>query len=119
MDEIAVPQPSGELDAVGSEDANEEQRPPDAALTSSRVSDAVNNRLLPALIRHLENRNEAEDVLRIPVSIGIAKIALHLPGDLSERHKSLNSSQCSARCCVASHRRQETSPVTRCAKFAL
>ena len=84
MDEIAVPQSSGELDAVEPEDANEEQSPPDPTPTSSRISDAVNHRLLPALIRHLENRNEAEDALRIPVSIGIAKIALHLPGVIRE-----------------------------------
>ena len=84
MDEIAVPQSSGELDAVEPEDTNEEQCPPEPALTSSRVSDAVNHRLLPALIRHLENRSEVEDALRIPVSIGIVKIALHLPEVIRE-----------------------------------
>jgi len=84
MDEIAVPESSGEIDAVESEGADKEQDPPELALTSSRISDAVNHRLLPALIRHLENRNEAEDALRIPVSIGIAKIALHLPGAIRE-----------------------------------
>lgn len=84
MDEIAVPEASGEIDAVESDDVDEEHNPPELAPTSSRVSDAVNNRLLPALLNHLENRNEVEDTLRIPVSIGIVKIALHLPGVIRE-----------------------------------
>ncbi|KAI0316098.1 armadillo-type protein [Amylostereum chailletii] len=46
---------------------------------TSRIEDAVNNRLLPALLRHLENRDEAEDTIRIPVSVGIVKVAMHLP----------------------------------------
>jgi U3 small nucleolar RNA-associated protein 20 len=80
MDGIA----SGETDAVELEDVNEEHKPPEPALASSRVSDAVNHRLLPALLRHLENREETEDTLRIPISIGIIKIALHLPGTIKE-----------------------------------
>jgi U3 small nucleolar RNA-associated protein 20 len=82
MDEIAVPDSNGENNAVGSEDVDEEHKLPEPALPSSRVSDAVNHRLLPALLRHLENRDEIEDTLRIPISIGIAKIALHLPEDI-------------------------------------
>ena len=85
MDEIVVPEPSGETVAIEPEDADEEvPSPPELALTSGRISDAVNNRLLPALLSHLENREEVEDTLRIPVSIGIAKIALHLPGAIKE-----------------------------------
>ncbi|KAI9508384.1 armadillo-type protein [Russula earlei] len=80
MDGIASA--SGETDAVELEDPDEEHTHPEPALASSRVSDAVNQSLLPALLRHLENRNEAEDTLRIPISIGIAKIATHLPGAL-------------------------------------
>jgi U3 small nucleolar RNA-associated protein 20 len=76
MDEIAIPESNGETDAIESEDVDD---PPQPALTSNRVSDAVNHRLLPALLKHLENRNENEDTLRIPISIGITKIALHLP----------------------------------------
>ena len=84
MDEIAVPESSGGIDAVEPEDADEGPNPAELTLTSGRVSDAVNNRLLPALLSHLENRNEVEDTLRIPVSIGIVNIALHLPGATKE-----------------------------------
>ncbi len=80
MDEVVVPDSSGEIDVVDDKDHS----PPELTPTSSRVSDAVNHRLLPALIRHLENRDETEDALRVPVSIGIAKIALHLPGVIRE-----------------------------------
>ncbi len=82
MDEIAVPDSNGENNAVESEDVDEEHKFPEPAPLSSRISDAVNHRLLPALLRHLENRDEIEDTLRIPISIGIAKIALHLPEDI-------------------------------------
>ncbi|KAI0782968.1 armadillo-type protein [Abortiporus biennis] len=44
-----------------------------------RIADAVNTRLLPTLLSHLEKRDENEDTLRIPVAIGIVKVALHLP----------------------------------------
>jgi len=82
MDEVVVPESNGETNAIESENIDEEHNPPQSTLTSNRVSDAVNHRLLPALLRHLENRNEVEDTLRIPISIGIAKIALHLPEDI-------------------------------------
>ncbi|KAF9222298.1 hypothetical protein BS17DRAFT_735750 [Gyrodon lividus] len=49
-----------------------------------KVSDAVNLRLLPALLSYLENRDENEDSLRIPISLGIVKVALHLPPALKE-----------------------------------
>ncbi|KIM31383.1 hypothetical protein M408DRAFT_7156 [Serendipita vermifera MAFF 305830] len=46
---------------------------------SVKIADAVNNRLLPALLQFLEKREETEDTMRIPMAIGIAKVALHLP----------------------------------------
>lgn len=49
-----------------------------------KVSDAVNVRLLPALLGYLENRDENEDSLRIPVALGIANVALHLPASAKE-----------------------------------
>ena len=44
-----------------------------------KIADAVNTRLLPNLLRHLENRDDNEDVLRVPVSVGITQVACHLP----------------------------------------
>lgn len=49
-----------------------------------KVSEAVNLRLLPALLGYLSNRDESEDSLRISISLGIAKIAMHLPVTLKE-----------------------------------
>ena len=49
-----------------------------------KISDAVNMRLLPALLGYLENRDENEDSLRIPVALGIANLTLHLPASAKE-----------------------------------
>ena len=49
-----------------------------------KIADAVNSRLLPNLLKHLEGREENEDSLRIPVSVGIAKVACHLPQAFKE-----------------------------------
>ncbi|KAL4079019.1 armadillo-type protein [Scleroderma citrinum] len=49
-----------------------------------KVSDAVNMRLLPALLDYLSNRDENEDSLRIPIALGIVKIAMHLPAGPKE-----------------------------------
>lgn len=80
MDEIATNELSGlvEVDAFEPEGVEDEE-PTEPKHVNDRISHAVNNRLLPTLLRHLENRKETEDTLRIPISIGIAKIALHLP----------------------------------------
>ncbi|KAK0463186.1 armadillo-type protein [Desarmillaria tabescens] len=73
----------------GAEDneANEDE-PPDSSKLSknnSRISDAVNNRLLPELLKFIESRDSTtEDTTRIPISIGIVKVALHLPPSLGE-----------------------------------
>lgn len=46
---------------------------------TKKIADAVHTRLLPSLLAYLSNRDETEDTLRIPISMGIAKVALHLP----------------------------------------
>jgi U3 small nucleolar RNA-associated protein 20 len=45
----------------------------------SKIQVTVNETLLPALLKHLEQRDEVEDNIRIPVAVGVAKVALHLP----------------------------------------
>ncbi|KAH9067708.1 armadillo-type protein [Lactarius vividus] len=80
MDDIATSEPSGLVEADEAEGIEENGPPePEPRQVNDRISDAVNNKLLPALLKHLENREETEDTLRIPISIGITKIALHLP----------------------------------------
>ncbi|KAH8110477.1 hypothetical protein DFH11DRAFT_1547369 [Phellopilus nigrolimitatus] len=46
---------------------------------STKIHDAVNNRLLPTLLKHLEQRDELEETNRIPIAVGIANVALYLP----------------------------------------
>ncbi|EJD40333.1 hypothetical protein AURDEDRAFT_146375 [Auricularia subglabra TFB-10046 SS5] len=74
--------------AVGSADApaatedvgeDDEPQPVEQWKAESRIMDAVTAKLLPSLLNILENREETEDGLRIPVCVGIVRIALHLP----------------------------------------
>lgn len=45
----------------------------------TRIADSVHSRLLPALLNHLERRDENEDMIRIPIAVGIINVAKHLP----------------------------------------
>ena len=73
MDESVV----REGDAEENDDAEE----PDTKTTQemTRVADSVHSRLLPALLNHLERRDENEDTVRIPIAVGIINVAKHLP----------------------------------------
>ena len=78
MEEVV--QETGEVVVEDEENVAEAEAPPPApSVDVKKVSDAVNLRLLPTLLGYLENRDENEDSLRIPIGLGIAKIALHLP----------------------------------------
>ena len=50
-----------------------------------KIRDAVNDRLFPALLKHLEHRDEVEDENRIPIAIGAAFITVRLPEKLREQ----------------------------------
>lgn len=43
------------------------------------IADAVETRLLPSLLSYLQQKDETEDSIRIPIAIGIVKVALNLP----------------------------------------
>lgn len=77
MDEVVMPQ------EVDTEDPDADIEPltatPAKLSETSRIRDAVNLRLIPNLLQHLERRDEIEDSLRIPISIGIVQVAKHLP----------------------------------------
>ncbi|KAF5369330.1 hypothetical protein D9758_002676 [Tetrapyrgos nigripes] len=46
----------------------------------AKIADAVNSRLLPSLLTYLESRDATtEDTTRIPIAIGIVKVARNLP----------------------------------------
>ncbi|KAI0035598.1 armadillo-type protein [Vararia minispora EC-137] len=66
-------------EASDDQDEEDEETTVDKAATT-RIEDAVNNSLLPALLKHLEDRDEeGDDSLRLPISVGIVKVAQHLP----------------------------------------
>ncbi|TCD65551.1 U3 snoRNP protein [Steccherinum ochraceum] len=72
----AAEQEPQELDE---EDLEQQQVAAKVASQKSHIADVVNSRLLPALLQHLEKRDETEDSLRIPIAIGVIQVALHLP----------------------------------------
>ncbi|KLO12558.1 hypothetical protein SCHPADRAFT_853762 [Schizopora paradoxa] len=49
--------------------------------TNSKVHEIVARRLLPSLLKHLEQRDEMEDSNRILIAVGVTKVALYLPED--------------------------------------
>ncbi|CDZ96659.1 DRIM (Down-regulated in metastasis)-like proteins [Phaffia rhodozyma] len=55
--------------------------PPVAPVSSQAlyIADAVETRLLPSLLSYLQQKDETEDSIRIPIAIGIVKVALNLP----------------------------------------
>ncbi|KAH9921372.1 armadillo-type protein [Amylocystis lapponica] len=77
---------------------------------TSRIEDAVNTRLLPSLLRHLEKRDETEDSLRIPISVGIVQVAKHLPQSTREPQI---SKLLTVLCQAFRSRSQETRDLTR------
>ncbi|KAK7033108.1 DRIM domain-containing protein, partial [Favolaschia claudopus] len=72
----------------GEQDEEEDAVPEPPVSTppnNARIADAVNLRLLPNLLNHLEKRDPStEDTMRIPIAIGIVKVAMHLPASTRE-----------------------------------
>lgn len=46
---------------------------------TGRIAEAVESRLLPSLLQYLEQKDETEDSIRLPIALGIVKVALNLP----------------------------------------
>ena len=67
--------------AEGEVEENAAMEDPDGkqAKEMTRIADSVHSRLLPALLNHLERRDENEDTIRIPIAVGIINVAKHLP----------------------------------------
>jgi U3 small nucleolar RNA-associated protein 20 len=88
MEEV-VPQATATLDVedptqLDETDEDETVAVPEQSLASTKnvgkIADAVNLRLLPTLLQHLEKHDKTtEDSTRIPIAIGIVKVAMHLP----------------------------------------
>ncbi|TIA92947.1 hypothetical protein E3P99_00411 [Wallemia hederae] len=52
--------------------------------SAAKVSDAVTNRLLPLLLKYLEQKDETEASIRIPIAAGYVRVALFLPVEVRE-----------------------------------
>ncbi|KAH7929562.1 hypothetical protein BV22DRAFT_1191955 [Leucogyrophana mollusca] len=107
-----------ELDAAETNEGEVEEQiadqhaPPQASRPTDikKIADAVNLRLLPSLLQYLEKRDETEDTLRIPISVGIVNVARHLPEAIREAQISKLLTVLSQ---VLRSRSQETRDLTR------
>lgn len=72
-----VPEPVQEEEDGDEEGAEEIVQ----SVPETKIADAVNGRLLPALLNFMEKREETEDTLRLPMAVGVVKVALHLPAE--------------------------------------
>jgi len=90
MEETLPPQaPEADIDVdVDAEEHDDDPDDPSSKLATpisvqpmdvKKIADAVNLRLLPNLLHHLEKRDVTEDSLRLPIAVGIVKVAKHLP----------------------------------------
>ncbi|KAG9038346.1 U3 snoRNP protein [Tulasnella sp. JGI-2019a] len=69
-----------ELGAIQEEGVTELDKPtPQKPGQTVKIAKAVTVQILPKLLHFIERRDEAEDTSRIPMALGIVKIALHLP----------------------------------------
>jgi len=73
MDESVV------MEGDADENVDAEELDSKKAQEMTRIADSVHSRLLPALLHHLERRDENEDTIRIPIAVGITNVAKHLP----------------------------------------
>lgn len=75
---------SNEAERTGSDDEADQETQgiqSNAISGSTKVVDAVMDRLLPFLFSRLERRDELEDVNRIPLAAGMTRVCLQLPSD--------------------------------------
>lgn len=62
--------------------ADEDEPEMEVSDESFKVVDYVTKRLLPSLNSFVEQKEETEDTIRIPVAVGIIKVAMTLPADI-------------------------------------
>jgi U3 small nucleolar RNA-associated protein 20 len=76
-----------ELDGEGDDEEVEEpvveevKKTADSRFSTALITDVILHRLLPALSKFAESKDETEDNIRVPISLGIVKLAHALPGD--------------------------------------
>lgn len=78
-DQAAVPE---ERDADERKEAEETEQQEFRRKEAKRIADYVTGRLLPALNKFVEQKDETEDSIRIPVAVGVVKVARALPEEV-------------------------------------
>ena len=63
-----------------------EQKPRETGAPLTTIVEAVTGKLLPALMRYLEQKDETEDAVRLPVAVGVVRVVQCLPEQIKEVH---------------------------------
>lgn len=80
MDEMTAEENQEKIEEDEEDEEGTVPIPSTAAKTSAKIADLVHIQLLPNLLNHLESHDaDTDDTNRIPIAIGIVKVALHLP----------------------------------------
>ncbi|TIB69218.1 hypothetical protein E3P77_00646 [Wallemia ichthyophaga] len=75
---------SGDYEENDEENESDDEDAPPQQASAAKVSDAVTNRLLPLLLKYLEQKDETEASIRIPIAAGYVRVALFLPAEVKE-----------------------------------
>jgi U3 small nucleolar RNA-associated protein 20 len=81
--DVVEPEVEGEGDDEEVEEpvVEEVKKTADSRFSTALITDVILHRLLPALSKFAESKDETEDNIRVPISLGIVKLAHALPGD--------------------------------------
>jgi U3 small nucleolar RNA-associated protein 20 len=85
MQQREIDNTEAEIDEGAENDGNEVSHVPVVSVQqSAKIADYVVGKLLPALVRFVQQKDETEDSIRIPVAVGIVKVAMVLPENIRE-----------------------------------
>jgi U3 small nucleolar RNA-associated protein 20 len=87
MDDEGKPVDPAAVDSLPvAEEQSAEKEAARAAAKSTKILDAVTGRLLPALMGYLEQKDESDDAVRLPVAVGVVRVVQRLPTHVKETH---------------------------------
>ncbi|TIC25980.1 hypothetical protein E3Q12_00708 [Wallemia mellicola] len=81
MSEDVEKETAEKSDDEGEEESDDEDLAIQQGASAAKVSEAVTNRLLPLLLKYLEQKDETEASIRIPIAAGYVRVALFLPAE--------------------------------------
>lgn len=85
-EDVAEAETAAEAAEVTEEEAAELEAIAKAQAQSAKIVDAVTGRLLPALMGYLEQKDETDDAVRLPIAVGVVRVVQCLPANVKQTH---------------------------------